>query len=55
MAKPKPKPKEMTATTTLRPGQKGTKHLMAKYGNRLICVRYRYDSATHKRYTTPSN
>jgi len=33
----------MTATIKLRPGQKGTKKLLAKYGDALLCVRYRYD------------
>jgi hypothetical protein len=28
----------------LKPGQKGTKQLLAQYGDRLICVRYRYDA-----------
>ncbi|MDP3769158.1 MAG: hypothetical protein Q8S13_14190 [Dehalococcoidia bacterium] len=28
----------------LKPGQKGTKQLLAQYGDRLICVRYRYTS-----------
>jgi len=46
------KTQNMIAKTTLRPGQKGTKHLVEKYGDRLICVRYRYDEANHKRYTT---
>ena len=27
----------------LKPGQKGTKHLVGQYGDRLVCVRYRYD------------
>lgn len=42
----------MQITTTIRPGQKGTKRLTEKYGERLICVRYRSDSHTGKRYTT---
>ena len=42
----------MRITTTLRPGQKGTKHLTEKYGERLVCVRYRVDRNTGKRYTT---
>ncbi|MCW8828668.1 MAG: hypothetical protein OQK94_06390 [Gammaproteobacteria bacterium] len=42
----------MRITTTLRPGQKGTKHLTEKYGERLVCVRYRLDQNTGKRYTT---
>jgi hypothetical protein len=33
----------MTAITKLRPGQKGTKKLLAEYGDALLCVRYRYD------------
>ncbi|MBN1759245.1 MAG: hypothetical protein JW863_13045 [Chitinispirillaceae bacterium] len=36
----------------LNPGQKGTKRLAAKYGDRLLCVRYRYDEVTNRRYTT---
>jgi len=27
----------------LKPGQKGTKRLVEKYGDSLLCVRYRYD------------
>jgi hypothetical protein len=36
----------------LEPGQKGTKHLVAQYGDRLVCVRYRYDAARKKRIKT---
>lgn len=36
----------------LKPGQKGTKQLVAQYGDRLICVRYRYDAQRKKRYKT---
>ena len=46
------RPVEMIAKATLRPGQKGTKRLLEKYGDRLVCVRYRYDSLNGKRYTT---
>ncbi|EGV28406.1 hypothetical protein ThidrDRAFT_3771 [Thiorhodococcus drewsii AZ1] len=42
----------MMTKTTLKPGQKGTKRLMEKYGERLICVHYRYDKQTSRRYTT---
>ncbi len=35
-----------------RPGQHGTKAYVTQYGERLICVRYRYDEATQKRYKT---
>jgi hypothetical protein len=36
----------------LKPGQKGTKQLLAQYGDRLICVRYRYDAQLKKRFKT---
>jgi hypothetical protein len=28
---------------TLKPGRPGTKRLVSQYGDRLVCVRYRYD------------
>jgi len=36
----------------LKPGQPGTKKLVEKFGDDLICVRYRYDSAKKTRYKT---
>ena len=36
----------------LKPGQKGTKQLLAQYGERLVCVRYRYDTQRKKRFKT---
>jgi hypothetical protein len=36
----------------LKPGQKGTKRLVADYGDRLVCVRYRYDAARKRRIKT---
>jgi hypothetical protein len=36
----------------LRPGQRGTKQLLAQYGDRLICVRHRYDAQRRKRLKT---
>ena len=42
----------MRIRLTLWPGQKGTKKLAAKYGERLVCVRYRYDAARRRRYKT---
>jgi hypothetical protein len=36
----------------LKPGQDGTKRLLEKYGDRLVCVRYRYDGAKKRRYKT---
>ena len=37
---------------TLHPGQDGAKGLRAEYGERLVCVRYRYDTQQQKRYKT---
>ena len=37
---------------TLLPGQSGTKKLVARYGERLVCVRYRYDSEQQRKITT---
>lgn len=33
----------MQARLKLKPGQNGTKKHLARYGERLVCVRYRYD------------
>ena len=44
--------RKMKAKVTLRPGQRGTKRLMTMYGDRLVCVRYRYDAEQRKRVTT---
>ena len=42
----------MPTRLKLNPGQRGTKKLVAKYGDRLVCVRYRYDEQTKKCYKT---
>lgn len=42
----------METRLTLAPGQNGTKKLLATYGDRLVCVRYRYDSARGVRHKT---
>ena len=42
----------MRIKLVLKPGQAGTKKMVAKYGDRLICVRYRYDDINKKRYKT---
>ena len=42
----------MRVRLKLKPGQQGTKHLTHTYGDRLVCVRYRYDEKNKKRYTT---
>jgi len=36
----------------LKPGQKGTKALVEKYGDALVCVRYRYDETSRTRLKT---
>lgn len=36
----------------LKPGQKGTKQLLAQYGDRPICLRYRYDADRKRRLKT---
>lgn len=42
----------MRTRLKLKPGQNGTKKLLEKYGDVLVCVRYRYDEETQKRYKT---
>ena len=37
---------------TLQPGRPGTKKLLAQYGSRLVCVRYRYDDERQTRCKT---
>ena len=44
--------RNMKARLTLRPGQRGTRRLMMEYGDRLVCVRYRYDAERQKRVKT---
>ncbi|MEE8524314.1 MAG: hypothetical protein V3T72_10320 [Thermoanaerobaculia bacterium] len=39
----------MRTLKTLKPGQKGTKDLLARYGPSLLCVRYRYDEVPLRR------
>ena len=42
----------MKTRLNLKPGQRGAKKLAAQYGNRLVCVRYRYDEKRKKRLKT---
>ena len=42
----------MKTRLSLRPGQRGAKKLAAQYGDRLVCVRYRYDEKRKKRLKT---
>ncbi len=53
-APPRHSPKSSTSRVRLhlKPGQKGTIQLLAQYGDRLICVRYRYDAQRKKRFKT---
>jgi hypothetical protein len=37
---------------TLAPGANGTKKLVERYGQRLVCVRYRYDRERRTRIKT---
>ena len=37
---------------TLRPGQRGTQRYVAEYGERLVCVRQRFDAERQERVTT---
>ncbi len=42
----------MSNLVTLRPGARGTIRLVQQYGQRLVCVRYRYNPNTQKRIKT---
>jgi len=42
----------MHTRLTLEPHQRGAKQLLAKYGDRLVCARYRYDAQQKKRLKT---
>ena len=42
----------MRTRLSLKPSQPGTKSLLARYGERLVCVRYRYDAESGKRFKT---
>ncbi len=42
----------MRANKKLLPGQPGTKKLLERYGENLVCVRYRYDDENQRAYKT---
>jgi len=42
----------MQARRILRPGQAGTKKLQEQYGEKLVCVRYRYNAENKRRMKT---
>jgi len=44
--------REMKSHKHLKPGQKGTKRLVEKYGDALLCVRYRFDEIRGVRLKT---
>ncbi len=44
--------KDMKTYTHLKPGQNGTKRLVDQYGDKLLCVRYRYDEIRHVKMKT---
>lgn len=44
--------KDMNSYNHLKPGQKGTRRLVEKYGESLLCVRYRYDAKRGVRLQT---
>lgn len=44
--------KEMKSYCHLKPGQNGTKRLVEEYGDRLVCVRYRFDATRGVRIKT---
>jgi hypothetical protein len=37
---------------TLKPGEPGTRKLADRFGDKLVCVRYRVDAARQRRFTT---
>ncbi len=42
----------MQIRSTVQPGHRGAKKLFAQYGERLVCVRYRYDEQGQRRWKT---
>jgi hypothetical protein len=42
----------MRIVLPLTPGQKGPRPLLSQYGDRLVCVRYRYEAQPKKRFKT---
>lgn len=42
----------MHIKTIRKPGEPETHNRLKSFGERLVCVRYRYDSLRHKRYKT---
>jgi len=49
---PRPVPAPLRTRLTLHPSQPGAKHLRVQSGERLVCVRSRYDEQRQKRLKT---
>ena len=45
-------PKHMKVHTHLKPGENGTPRLVERFGDSLLCVRYRYDAIRGVRIKT---
>ncbi|HEX5802247.1 MAG TPA: hypothetical protein VFY24_04440 [Azospira sp.] len=43
---------QSTTVKRLKPGAPGTKRLLERYGSALVCVRYRLDGESGRRFTT---
>jgi hypothetical protein len=43
---------KMRTRLILKPGQPGTKRLVEKYGDSLLCVRFKYDAESRQRLKT---
>ena len=44
--------KDMKSYCHIKPGQKGSKRWVEQYGDKLLCVRYRYDEQRRVRLKT---
>lgn len=44
--------RRMKTRLVLKPGQRGTKRLLERYGEDLVCVRFRYDAELQQRLKT---
>ena len=42
----------LTTRLVLKPTQRGARGLAARYGKKLVCVRYRYDASLRRRFKT---
>ena len=49
---PPPLDRQLRTRVSLRPGRPGTKELQERYGDRLVCVRHRYDEQNGRSFKT---